>query len=111
MSTRVYTNYIFTVSDAAVYFVLDQSRQYENNSCSALLYHNISTPTLQSIQSKAQLVFIMRWRGGCLILILSLVIVIQVSSEDQDLSNGWGSDYAWLDNLEAAQNKANLQWK
>ena len=40
-----------------------------------------------------------------------VVVLSQVSSEVQDLSNGWGSDYAWQDSLEAAQNKAKLQWK
>ena len=96
-------------------FVLDQSRQYENNSCSAPSYPTIIYQHLLSLQFRAlssvfiqQSCFIMTWRRGCLIL---LVVLSQVSSEVQDLSNGWGSDYAWEDSLEAAQNKAKLQWK
>ena len=48
----------------------------------------------------------MRW----LVLVISVVVVMgPVSTED--LSNGWGTDYAWVDTLEAAQNKAIQQWK
>ena len=41
--------------------------------------------------------------------ILSLGLVSEVSSED--LSNGWGPDYAWVDSLEAAQDQAIQEWK
>ena len=45
-----------------------------------------------------------------LMLMISVVVVVgPVSAED--LSNGWGTDYAWVDTLEAAQNKAIQQWK
>ena len=48
----------------------------------------------------------MRW----LMLVISVVVVVSpVSTED--LSNGWGTDYAWVDTMEAAQNKAIQQWK
>ena len=48
----------------------------------------------------------MQW----LVLVISVVVVMgPVSTED--LSNGWGTDYAWVDTLEAAQNKAIQQWK
>merc|ERR1711874_418932 len=48
----------------------------------------------------------MRW----LMLIISVAVVVRRGSTE-DLSNGWGADYAWVDTMEAAQNKAIQQWK
>ena len=36
-------------------------------------------------------------------------LLSEVSSED--LSNGWGPDYAWVDSLEAAEEQAIQEWK
>ena len=48
-------------------------------------------------------------RGFMFLISVMVVVVSPVSTED--LSNGWGEDYAWVDTMEAAQNKAIQQWK
>jgi len=53
----------------------------------------------------------MRWIRGCLISVLVLALSVECEVPSSDLSNGWGPHYAWIDTLEAAQNKAITQWK